>query len=105
MELEGGHRNSVIKRRNPIEFGLVRLDENFDTIWIIPYNPSASTQMIEFLMSRRPESKLCATIRNKCGVRVSPASRILHNLLFCQVVPSYIPSVGLHPHLDAFVKL
>ncbi|GBP66386.1 hypothetical protein EVAR_88496_1 [Eumeta japonica] len=23
MELEGGHRNSVIKRRNPIEFGLV----------------------------------------------------------------------------------
>ncbi|GBP16178.1 hypothetical protein EVAR_9893_1 [Eumeta japonica] len=22
MELEGGHRNSVIKRRNPIEFGL-----------------------------------------------------------------------------------
>ncbi|GBP56862.1 hypothetical protein EVAR_41610_1 [Eumeta japonica] len=24
MELEGGHRNSVIKRRNPIEFGLVR---------------------------------------------------------------------------------
>ncbi|GBP85912.1 hypothetical protein EVAR_83525_1 [Eumeta japonica] len=35
MELEGGHRNSVIKRRNPIEFGLVevilllvRLDES-----------------------------------------------------------------------------
>ncbi|GBP43807.1 hypothetical protein EVAR_82238_1 [Eumeta japonica] len=24
MELEDGHRNSVIKRRNPIEFGLVR---------------------------------------------------------------------------------
>ncbi|GBP30620.1 CLIP domain-containing serine protease 2 [Eumeta japonica] len=23
MEVEGGHRNSVIKRRNPIEFGLV----------------------------------------------------------------------------------
>ncbi|GBP38589.1 hypothetical protein EVAR_96191_1 [Eumeta japonica] len=23
MELEGGHRNSVVKRRNPIEFGLV----------------------------------------------------------------------------------
>ncbi|GBP76805.1 hypothetical protein EVAR_42655_1 [Eumeta japonica] len=23
MELEGGHRNSVTKRRNPIEFGLV----------------------------------------------------------------------------------
>ncbi|GBP72294.1 hypothetical protein EVAR_24862_1 [Eumeta japonica] len=23
MDLEGGHRNSVIKRRNPIEFGLV----------------------------------------------------------------------------------
>ncbi|GBP89055.1 hypothetical protein EVAR_61719_1 [Eumeta japonica] len=23
MELEGGHRNSVIKQRNPIEFGLV----------------------------------------------------------------------------------
>ncbi|GBP44377.1 hypothetical protein EVAR_81290_1 [Eumeta japonica] len=23
MELEGGHRNSAIKRRNPIEFGLV----------------------------------------------------------------------------------
>ncbi|GBP62174.1 hypothetical protein EVAR_40625_1 [Eumeta japonica] len=23
MEPEGGHRNSVIKRRNPIEFGLV----------------------------------------------------------------------------------
>ncbi|GBP49189.1 hypothetical protein EVAR_46207_1 [Eumeta japonica] len=32
MELEGGHRNSVIKRRNPIEFGLVFL--TFDTIWI-----------------------------------------------------------------------
>ncbi|GBP63837.1 Zinc finger BED domain-containing protein 5 [Eumeta japonica] len=25
MELEGGHRNSVIKRRNPIEFGLVEV--------------------------------------------------------------------------------
>ncbi|GBP67340.1 hypothetical protein EVAR_51411_1 [Eumeta japonica] len=25
MELEGGHRNSVIKQRNPIEFGLVSI--------------------------------------------------------------------------------
>ncbi|GBP22293.1 hypothetical protein EVAR_22579_1 [Eumeta japonica] len=32
MELEGGHRNSVIKRRNPIEFGLVFNDAKEDTL-------------------------------------------------------------------------
>ncbi|GBP42851.1 Cilia- and flagella-associated protein 65 [Eumeta japonica] len=33
MELEGGHRNSVIKRRNPIEFGLVFNDAKEKPVW------------------------------------------------------------------------
>ncbi|GBP45901.1 hypothetical protein EVAR_31808_1 [Eumeta japonica] len=32
MELEDGHRNSVIKRRNPIEFGLVFNDAKENAI-------------------------------------------------------------------------
>ncbi|RVE44195.1 hypothetical protein evm_011150 [Chilo suppressalis] len=49
MELESGHRNSVIKRRNPIEFGLVEiLDEYLG--WLEYATPKKGKKFIPFVM-------------------------------------------------------
>ncbi|GBP45856.1 hypothetical protein EVAR_31761_1 [Eumeta japonica] len=69
MELEGGHRNSVIKRRNSIEFGLVfndaketlRLSNKGDKILIT----AVYSHFAEFLSRRDGSSCSQAVVHNR----------------------------------------